>query len=82
MEDQINSEITRINAGGVWRTHQADRAWIEWGICWPPLSVSCPRCQTCSAAWPCALALGAHACLTDAGSSTVMPTRWPETFRS
>lgn len=44
-----------------WRSHQADRAWIEWGICWPPFSFRRPHCRACNAQWPCAEALAAHA---------------------
>jgi len=47
-------------AEGLWRQHEADRAWIEWGICWPPLSVGRPRCRRCAVAWPCPEALAAY----------------------
>ena len=82
MEDQLNSKTTpSTDAGQVWRAHQADRAWIEWGICWPPISVGRPRCRACRTAWPCTPALGAHARLADAATRTAMPARWPEVFR-
>ena len=57
-------------AVGVWRLHQADRAWIEWGWCWPPLSVARPRCRSCAAAWRCQLALAAHDHLSRHGLCT------------
>jgi hypothetical protein len=44
-----------------WNEHQADRAWVEWGICWPPFTVRRPRCVACGQRWPCVAALGAHA---------------------
>jgi hypothetical protein len=46
-------------AARVWSEHQADRAWLEWGFCWPPMSVRRPRCVSCGAAWPCAPAFAA-----------------------
>lgn len=82
MEDQLNGETTTsVDANTIWRVHQADRAWIEWGICWPPFSVGRPRCRTCRTAWPCTPASGAYARLTDGVSRTVVPTRWPKAFR-
>jgi hypothetical protein len=51
-------------AARVWDEHQADRAWLEWGVCWPPLSVRRPRCVSCGAAWPCTPALGADEQMT------------------
>lgn len=36
-----------------WTRHQADRAWINWGFCWPPVSIARPRCRECRASWPC-----------------------------
>lgn len=42
-----------------WNEHQDDRAWVEWGICWPPFTVRRPRCLACDEGWPCAAALGA-----------------------
>ncbi len=54
----------------IWRDHQADRAWIEWGFCWPPLSVARPRCTACRSPWPCPPALRAHDLLTGGPSST------------
>ncbi len=47
-------------AAGIWLRHQADRAWIEWGLCWPPFSVARPQCQACRTPWPCVEALSAH----------------------
>ena len=52
------------SAHATWRYHLADRAWIEWGICWPPFSVARPRCTVCRSPWPCQPALRAHALLT------------------
>ena len=52
--------LTCSEAAGIWLRHQADRAWIEWGLCWPPLSVARPRCQECRTPWPCPEALSAH----------------------
>ena len=54
-------------ASTTWRTHQADRAWIEWGLCLPPISIRRPRCLVCTATWPCDPALAAHAALTSPG---------------
>ena len=49
-----------VRAASIWREHQADRAWIEWGWCWPPASVARPRCLACASPWPCPVALDAH----------------------
>lgn len=57
------------SAHAIWRSHQADRAWIEWGLCWPPFTVARPRCTACRSPWPCPPALRAHALLTDAAGS-------------
>jgi len=46
-------------AAATWKRHQPDRAWIEWGFCWPPFSVARPRCLTCRQPWPCTEALAA-----------------------
>jgi hypothetical protein len=81
MENQINNEVTPADVGAVWRAHQADRAWIEWGVCWPPLSVRRPRCRACRMSWPCASALGAHARLTDTPPETTTSIRRPVIFR-
>jgi hypothetical protein len=52
-------QVACIEAARVWDEHQADRAWIEWGFCWPPFSVRRPRCVRCAEAWPCLDALAA-----------------------
>jgi hypothetical protein len=59
-------------AAGVWSAHQADRAWLDWGICWPPLSVRRPRCVSCGADWPCAPALAADAQMTSREPGTAI----------
>ncbi len=51
-------------AAGVWSEHRPDRAWLEWGICWPPLSIRRPRCLSCAAPWPCVPVLTAHEQMT------------------
>jgi hypothetical protein len=43
-----------------WGRHRADRAWIEWGICWPPFTVRRPACVVCGTPWPCTNAIAAH----------------------
>jgi len=53
-----------------WRTHQADRAWVEWGICWPPLSIARPRCEVCRSPWPCLPALRAYDLLSATASGS------------
>src|SRR6266511_4175020 len=58
--DQPQARRGCCEAEGVWLRHQADRAWIEWGLCWPPLTVARPRCQECRTPWPCPEALSAH----------------------
>lgn len=61
------AKLTLADAQSLWWTHKADRAWIEWGICWPPISVARPRCTSCGDPWPCTSVLCAHARLhTDA----------------
>ncbi|MBN1174824.1 MAG: hypothetical protein JXA67_21870 [Micromonosporaceae bacterium] len=53
-------ELTCCGAAAAsWNRHQPDRAWIEWGFCWPPFSVARPRCLTCHEPWPCTEALAA-----------------------
>ena len=54
-------------ARSVWQAHQADRAWIEWGLCLAPISIRRPRCVTCADAWPCPSALAAHTVLAAMG---------------
>ena len=56
-----------LEADTVWQAHQADRAWIEWGFCRPPITIRRPRCVACAAAWPCESALAAHHVLTSLG---------------
>jgi hypothetical protein len=51
-------------ASRVWHEHQADRPWLEWGFCWPPLSVRRPRCVSCRGAWPCSPAVTADQQMT------------------
>ncbi|MBT8227897.1 MAG: hypothetical protein HKP61_15705 [Dactylosporangium sp.] len=40
MGQPFHEEITPANASQTWHDHQADRAWIEWGWCWPPLAAA------------------------------------------
>lgn len=59
---------TSSHALDAWHAHQPDRAWIEWGVCWPPISVRRPRCMTClGTPWPCQPALAAARCLVWSG---------------
>ncbi len=64
-----------LEAGTVWQAHQADRAWIEWGFCLPPISIRRPRCVACSAAWPCESALAAHHVLMALGQQPSVQAR-------
>jgi len=59
------ARVTCVTAALIWHDHQTDRAWIEYGLRWPPLSVRRPRCLTCLRAWPCPDALAAHEHLTN-----------------
>lgn len=61
--------MTLAAAQGIWCRHRADRAWVEWGICWPPLSIARPRCACCQVAWPCGPVLDAYARLSAQGVS-------------
>jgi hypothetical protein len=51
--DDVEWRLSYAIASRAWDEHQADRPWLEWGFCWPPLSVRRPRCVSCHAAWPC-----------------------------
>jgi hypothetical protein len=44
-----------------WNDHQPDRAWVECGFQWPPLTIARPRCCAagCGLSWPCPPALAA-----------------------
>jgi hypothetical protein len=74
---RAGSPIARLGGGpwgaglsslDIWRAHQPDRAWIEWGLCWPPVSISPPRCVTCpQTRWPCQPALAAAETLVRGG---------------
>jgi hypothetical protein len=56
----LAAHAARVEAARDWRDHQPDRAWIEYGFRWPPLSVRRPRCLACAQAWPCPVALATH----------------------
>jgi hypothetical protein len=59
MSGDTPTAITLAHARQVLTTHQPDRAWIEWGICRPPLTIARPRCIRCTEPWPCSLVLRA-----------------------
>jgi hypothetical protein len=60
-----------------WRAHQPDRAWVEWGVCWPPVSVRRPRCVTCADRWPCEPALASAQCLIWSGRADDVKVQLP-----
>lgn len=51
----VGEELSYTRAVQVWRDHQPDRAWLEFGLQWPPLTIGRPRCVTsgCGLPWPC-----------------------------
>jgi hypothetical protein len=61
-----DSELTYPQAVQNWNDHQPDRAWIECGFQWPPLTIARPHCLApgCRLPWPCPPALAADAWLS------------------
>ena len=59
-------ELTYTRALQSWRDHQPDRAWLEFGFQWPPLTIARPRCSThgCRLPWPCPAARAADGWLS------------------
>ncbi|GAA4731259.1 hypothetical protein Prum_069020 [Phytohabitans rumicis] len=59
-------KLTYHQAAQNWNDHQPDRAWIECGFHWPPLTIGRPRCRLreCGLPWPCPPARAADAWLS------------------
>ena len=74
----VRLPATSSDALAAWRAHQPDRAWIEWGVCWPPVSIRRPRCLFCvGTSWPCPPASAAAGWLVWFGRSADVRIRLP-----